>query len=468
MSPSVKLTHDVPVVAEVDVLVAGAGIAGCLAALAAAREGAKTMLVDRFGYLGGNMGPGMFSGGVLHLALGHDFAQLERVPGLVGEFLDRCEGYADHLLGKDYFKDSQVVAYVWQRLMDESGVQLMLNTYAGQPIMEGNTVTGVVIENRDGTQAVRAKVVIDTTGDCGIGERAGAEMFQGDRYVHPGMYFAIAGVDAAKWLAYRDSVQVSEEDVKWAQEVQAKLGAWGAGSLKPLFPMMRSAWRVGEYRFIKPIGNLGAVTIDHGYYRPMRDIVGAQVGVADNRLNPASGKPIDSGSHAVMQELELGCRQYIFESAQFMRRHAPGFENSHLHMIAPYFHARGTVGMVCEYKLTKEEAVGCARFDDVVFLTYENNAPESYDFPYRQLVPKGVNGLLAAGKSAIIDPPSNRARWKMLVMGQAAGVAAAQAAREGVTPSKIDVRQLQRTLHSKYHMPLGTPERLNALGLAAM
>jgi hypothetical protein len=450
----IKLTRSVEVAAEVDVLVAGGGIGGCPAAVAAARAGAKTMLVDRFGYLGGNMGPGMFSGGVLHLAIEQKFEQLQRLFGISGEFVSRCEAHTDHLLGRDYFRDSQVVAYVWQRMMEESGVDLLLNACATDPIMEDDTIGGLIIETRSGPVAVRAKVTIDATGNAEVGKRAGAEMLEGARYVHPGMYFAIANVDTAKYLAWLPTVQVSEEDDKWAMDVQKTLGSWGSGHMRNLFPLMRQAWRVGEYRFIKPIGTIGAVTVDHGFYKPVRDIIGGQVGVADSNLTSDTTRQIDVGNHRVMQELEQGCRQYIFETAQFMRRYVPGFENSHLHMISPYFHNRGCQGMICEYRLTKEDAANGARFDDVIFQDYTNEPGQTYDFPYRQLVPKGVNGLLATGKSAIIDPPSNRARWKMLMLGEVTGAAAALAVQQDVTPGKIDVHRLQAILREKHRHPL--------------
>jgi hypothetical protein len=109
------------------------------------------------------------------------------------------------------------------------------------------------------------------------------------------------------------------------------------------------------------------------------------------------------------------------------------------------------------------------RFDDVVFVSYgsetEIRVEGGYDFPYRQFVPKSVNGLLMTGRAALIQPPTNRSRWKVLTMGQIAGLAAAQAVRENVTPGKIDVKHLQRTLHRKYHAYLGEPDRLKELGI---
>jgi hypothetical protein len=477
------LTRDVPVVADVDVLVAGGGLAGCMAAVAAAREGAKTAVVERFGYLGGNMGPGMYSGGGMCYAFMYDMALLDGAGGLVAEFMDRCQGYSRDWTGRDYFRDHQVVAYIWAKMMQENNVATMLNTFISDPLMakKGSgpvlktdltrfpTVTGLIVENKSGTQAIRAKVVIDATGDADVAFRAGAPCDDGAYYSHPGCYFAMGGVDVEAYEAWLKDVKVSDDDIAWAGDLNRKLGSWGAGSQRPFFGLFRKAWEAGEYHFIKRIGDIGAVTVDHGYYRARHGIVGAQVGVADRVLNASVSDRIFSGDQAVMNALETGCREYIFETAQFFRRHVPGFAQSHLHVIAPYFHTRGGRSIVAERVLTVKDVEDSSRFDDVVFVAYPSETPlvrpEGHDFPYRQLVPKGVNGLLAAGRAAIIQPPTNRTRWKVLLMGQIAGVAAAQAARDDVTPLQIDVRQLQRTLHGKYHTYLGPDERLRQLGI---
>ena len=105
---TVDIRREIPVVADVDVVVAGAGIAGCMTAVAAARNGASVLLIDRFADLGGNMGPGLWGGGVLHLALSNVDAMHEGLKGLAGEFLNRCAAYVSGQLGYNYFQDSQV------------------------------------------------------------------------------------------------------------------------------------------------------------------------------------------------------------------------------------------------------------------------------------------------------------------------------------------------------------------------
>jgi hypothetical protein len=202
------------------------------------------------------------------------------------------------------------------------------------------------------------------------------------------------------------------------------------------------------------------VTVDHGLYEPKHGIVDAQVGLRAKRKGL-------SGDAEVMNALEVGSRKYIFRTAQFLRWHVPGFEKSYLHALAPYFHSRGGRSAVPEIQLTLEDVRANRRFDDVVFELYASEMRDvgPVDFPYRQLLPRGVEGLLMAGRSAIIQPPTMRTRWKVFLAGQAAGLAAALAAEAGVTPREVDVKQLQRLLYCKYKAPLGDDARLRGLGL---
>ena len=456
-------TRSVPVAAEVDVLVAGGGIAGPMAALAAAREGARTLLVERYGALGGNIGPGMFSGRVLHLALGFPSAMPEGLQGIPGEFINRCEGLCDGQLGHDCLRDSQVVSYVLFKLLKENGVALRLNAFASDPLMEGPRVVGLTVEGKGGPAAIRANVVIDATGDADVAFRAGAPTDPDTTYMKPGLYFALAVVDEARLNAFLyGPFKESDDDAAWRKQRRIEDGGAIYTLPTPLVPLYRKAWELGEYRYYGRIGDLAVAAVDHGWY-PTRDgIVDAQIGLDAKRH-------LDVGDAAVMSELEVGARQFIFETAQFMRRHVPGCERSYLMMIAPYFHFRGGRSIRAAYALTAGDVAAGRRFDDVMFVVYgsetQDRAPGGNDFPYRQLLPREVEGLLVAGRAAIVQPPVMRDRWKVLLMGQAAGVAAAQAVRDGVLPSQVDVKALQRTLARKYRAPLGDAARLRELGI---
>ena len=150
----------------------------------------------------------------------------------------------------------------------------------------------------------------------------------------------------------------------------------------------------------------------------------------------------------------------------------PGFERAWLMAVSPCFHNRRGRSAVCEYVVTGEDAAKGIRHDDVVFRAWPTGAgakdfnETGFDYPYRQFLPKKVDGLLMAGRSSLSVPNGNRSRYKIMLMGQVAGLAAALAARDGVSPKAIDVRELQRTLYHQHHVPMEEDEkRLRGLGL---
>lgn len=481
MKETVEIKKSVPVVADVDVLVVGSGIAGATAAVAAARNGAKTMVIDRFGYPGGGVGPGMI-GGAPNLELPDTMP--DGLPGIPGEFVRRSEEYCNAPLLNHYFRDSQVMVYILLKMMQESSVQFMFNAYASDPIMEGKQITGLVVENKSGTQAIRARVVVDATGDADVAFRAGAPVDLDSTYGHPGMYFAMGNVNVEDYEAHVVNSKPDPEDIRWAEKTfQEKIGR-GVGHLRTLVPYFRPAWESGEYEIIREIGDLGRVLMDHGIFRstsgvqvvhdPIRvgkyGILGALVGVR-------GGKSHQSGDAAVMTALEVACRTYIFETAQFLRRHVPGFEDAYLHITSSYFHSRGGRSIVSEYPVTTADAREGQKHHDVVFIADDPEHRTSregedsrdnirgFDFPYRQLLPREVEGMLVTGRAAIIQPPAMRVRWMVFLMGQAAGAAAALAARAGRTPRALDVKKLQNLLHHQYQSPMGDDVRLRELGI---
>ena len=510
MHETIELKKSVPIAADVDVLVVGAGIAGSTAAIAAGRSGATTMVVDRFGYPGGNMGPGMV-GGAPNMEIPEAIFEGGRLTGIPGEFIARCEEYCNVPLLAHYFRDSQVISYVWTQMMQEAGVQFMYNTHTGDPIMEGNRVTGLYVENKNGTRAIRAKVVIDATGDADVAARAGAPMDEGKDLFHSGTYWAMANVDVDKYLAemyptwtppdpacFEDPSKLPEnwntfpftprpEDVNWAERVDETLdkphrnlvSIAKSQSVGPFIPYYRPAWESREYKFMQEIDGLGYVHADHGIFRgvagiqyvpdPLRlekyGIIGALVGVHRNE-NPTSGDT------AVMTAIEVKVRTFIFETAQFLTRRIPGFEKAYLHIIAPYFNSRGGRSAVTDYPVTVADVQEERQFDDVVFRAgaglvglHPTRYRTTYDFPYRQFLPSGVDGLLVSGRACIVQPPEMRIRWMVLLMGQATGVAAAQAVQTGVTPRELDVKALQHVLYHTYQTPLGDENRARQLGL---
>ncbi len=434
----------VPVAYDVDVVVAGGGISGVFAALAAAREGATTVLIDRFGYVGGSFGPGMMSqqGPIAE----HGDAPASGPAGdpvkggLVGlpkefsrEYFALGSGTPERSLA-----DSNKAAYVALKMLKEAGVTLMLSAYVADPIMEGNKVCGVFVENKSGRQAVKAKVVIDATGEADVARRAGtpilqpkAETYDLDHHSPTGMgiWAVVAGIDPARFKGME------------ASEFEAK----------------------------KDIGDLAQVgcsgLVEIGPERHMRGIKAQLV-----RPHPK----VDAGNAEHISLLEAGVRMYIFEFVQHCRKNVPGCEDAYLLFTAPYLGCRGGPCIEGEYTLTMQDCREGKRFDDVIYRYGEPRAfrwmnehgrVEWTDVPYRVMIPKKTDGLIAVGRSASGIPDTLlRNREGVMYMGQAGGTAAAMAAKSGIEPRAVDVKQLQRKLlKSGFH--LGDRARLAELGL---
>ena len=181
MSEFVKVPEkDVSVAYDVDVAVAGGGVSGVFAALAAARNGARTVIIDRFGCLGGNMGPGMIHGGALtrtkeHEDVGFNSTVYRGLTGMPEEFFQEFAAHGGGCIvpysarepyqprgfyaGCHYLRDSNTASHVAMKMLEEAGVEFILSAYASDPIMEGDKMSGILVENKSGTQAVKAKVV---------------------------------------------------------------------------------------------------------------------------------------------------------------------------------------------------------------------------------------------------------------------------------------------------------------------
>jgi ribulose 1,5-bisphosphate synthetase/thiazole synthase len=435
----------IPVAYDVDVAVAGGGISGVFAALAAAREGAQTVLIERFGDVGGNIGPGMNSpeadygliegGHVIIQGAPKDTVKGDKA-GLIKEFANRYFALKPDDTQR-FLADSNRAVYVAFAMLQEAGVKLMLSAYAGDPIMENGKVRGVFVENKSGRQAVRAKVVIDATGEADVARRARAAIiwpsntWELDHHSPTGMgtWAVMAGVDPAR--------------------LDGKKAA-------------AFAWK-------KDIGQLAQ--IDCGGLRgigPERYLMGIKAQLVRPHLK------VDAANAEHISTLEAAVRMYVFEYVQRCRENVPGCENAYLLFIAPFLGARGGPCIDGEYTLTAQDCREGKQFDDVIYVYGEpinlrySGAHGGYkwpDVPYRVMIPKKLDGLIAVGRSASCIPDTLlRVRESAMYLGQTGGIAAALAARAGLEPRAVDIKQLQRRLLEVGYY-LGEPARLEQLGL---
>ena len=445
----VEQEKKVPVAYDVDVAVAGSGVAGCFAAIAAARSGVETLLVDRFAYPGGNMGPGMIAGGSL---TGGAFKHLNGgFTGIPREFIQRHVELGGGTVPEspnlgdlppsphpgDYAKDSGIVSYTLLKMLEEAGVRCLFSTFIADPIVEDDRVCGLFVENKSGRRAVRAKVVVDATGEADVAMRAGAAMIYPESYYADidghcpggsGICYVVAGVDQDRYEAYVEEAEAS------GKEPEVGRGGWTCRG-----------------------------------------------GVAVTRTGPPRRDHQD-GTYAHDAEKltrdEIAMRTEIFETVQRWKEEVAGFEDAYLVSIAPYMGSRGGPCIKGVYTLGPADMLAGRRFDDVLLMfttrgCFDAEDPERKvdapwtDFPYRILIPEKLDGLLTAGRSSS-SIPDTLVRGRMMVMhqGQVGGTAAALTVKQGVLPRELDVKVLQQALLDEGFY-LGDEARLDELGLEA-
>ena len=421
--------RSVPVVAEVQVLVVGGGPAGVGAALGAARNGAKTMVVEQSNCLGGMATAGLMShwSGSTTSPIGNEiFNRMRDSKSLpIGWTEDRPCNISHECQKRALFD-----------LLEEAGVRIQLHTWFADVIMQGNRVAGIITESKSGREAILADVVIDATGDGDVAARAGAEYQmgrEGDGVCQPvTLMFRIAGVDYARAI-FPGSFE-SYMDVPKG-EVQA----------------------LGKSHLAFPAG--------HVLLYPTR--LPGEVCV-----NMTNAIDIDGTDVRDLTKAEILCRRQMDDIVAFLREFVPGYEKCYLVTSAQNVGVRETRHFKGLYTLTPEDIVEGKVFDDwIAVRNYFNfdihntkgngldangaqkhfHAKGEYTIPYRCCVPEKTDGLLLSGRniSGTHKAHSNfRVMTICLNIGYGVGVAAAIAAQNGIQPRAVDVREIQKALRA--------------------
>jgi hypothetical protein len=426
--------REVPVHLETDVLVVGGGPSGCAAATCAARLGADVTLVERYGHLGG-----LATGGLVfwidrmtdwegnHVIAGYAHEVMSRLPS------DAVEGPARELWGSTdpdevaYWKPrlkafrgtvtwSPTVDPEWLKLaslelLEESGAGLVLHSWATGAIVEDGVVRGIVFESKQGRRAVLARVVVDATGDLDVcalaGGRYESDIDPGDVSSCLNVVWCFAGVDMRRWLAFaRDEHDAYRALMRHAAE---ELGH----AETPV-----TSWRNDVCIFMGP------------------------------RLAGYSGIDVDD-----LTAVEIESRQRMKAHLAFFREHAPGFADAWVMTTASQTGIRHTRRLGGVRKLTSADWKENVRHEDEIGVSPSpSQAFAPVSIPYGCLVPEQLDGLLAAGRHIACDPSTQsfmREIPQCWLTGQAAGVAAALAVRNGTRPRDVDVPELQSALRAQ-------------------
>lgn len=397
-----------PVVGRYEVVVAGGGPSGFIAALAAARSGAKTLLLERYPFLGGNGTAGL-------MTCYNGFRNqrppeaLQTVKGIPAEYiaeLVRLGGIADidnypksvpHDVTKGDLPycigfDPEAAKVAMLNLIGKEGVALRLHSWVAAPMLDGSRVTGVIVESKSGRQAIAADIVIDATGDGDLAAAAGAPFMKpaekGDRMGMSLMY-RLGGLPASVEGAY-GGIRIGNRAVKWGP---------GFGG---------------------------------------------------------DGLDVENLTRA-----ETETRTKLWEQVRQLRRR-PGMESIYLMQTATGIGVRETRRILGGYTVTEQDAIKGTRFGDVIAIS-SNPMPsyhgsrfffehEGFDIPYRSLVPQKVEGLVLTGRCISCEQgpfQSARSMAPAMAVGHASGCAAALAAKNRIAPRDLDVKALQKLLLSQ-------------------
>ncbi|MDA9500060.1 FAD-dependent oxidoreductase [Bradyrhizobium sp. CCBAU 11357] len=426
----------VPLYGEYEVVVLGGGPAGIVAAAAAARAGRKTLLIERYGFLGG-MGT---AAGVTNFCGLHGNVHGEHrrlVQGLASELLariDRLNGLnAPHLiLGKVYAQAYDTAAYkiAADALLASHRVSILFHALgAGVVMADECRIDAMLVETKAGRQAVRAEIFLDCSGDGDLAVWAGAPFEVGDEHGHPlypSMMLRLNGIDPAK-----------------AGE------AW-----RTIPQLMEKAIAAGTHRFPRK----------SAIVRPQKS--GIEWRVNFTQVAREDGHAINGIEPDDLTRGEIEGRKQALAAYEFLRSAVPGFEKSYIVDLPPQLGIRETRRIKGGYQLSGEDVLGCASFadsigvngwpieahvpGDVVFTFPPIPESRGYnELPYRMLVPEGVDNLLVAGRCASMTHEGQsaaRVSGACFAMGEAAGSAAALALSGNRIPREIPIEKLQETL----------------------
>ena len=430
--------RDVKVVAQADVLVVGGGPAGTAAALAAARNGASTILLERYNHLGGLASGGMVL--VLDDMWDSTFGEIS-VRGICLNMIERLDarglavfprqdewGISPGAISRwtrwgafDFHTHDKPHPIVfaaafdpdgWKRvaleMVAEHGVNLRLHSWFSRPVVDEGRLRGVVCETKAGPQAVMGDVVIDTTGDIDVASRAGAPFVQ-DSYLTT-LVFRLGGVDT-------DAAERFEQaNPKEARAINRKIkrllgGAWELWWLKT--PVPGVVW-----------------------------------------CNAPHMSGYDGTDPASLTQAEFDARDKISQAVEYCRAHLPGFENSYVVDVAEQMGVRQTRLLEGEYVVTKDDVTSRRHFADSVA------RGRDYYTPYRALLPTKVDQLLVAGRHYSATPDAQRISREIppcMAQGQAAGIAAGIAVEKGITVREVDPVDIQRGMRDQGADPGDTP-----------
>lgn len=450
-----------------DVVVLGGGPAGIAAAVASARTGAKTLLVEQHGCLGGMMTLGLVTPiSATHTASGKPFG------GILQEMLDRVAAEAKRYAGgtEHVYSSPHVIKHVALDMVTGSGADILFHAMFVDAVREGHAVKRIVVATKSGLAYIDGRIFIDATGDGDLIARAGEEFVVGSE---PGVLKNLVATGLDKM-----------------HETDNAYGEYGkSGLMQPVTVMFTMAnvdgaraeglinkrltfadFGITKEEFARlPYANTPGFTMD-GENIPLpqgRIWFFRTARAGEYVINMSRVTAVDGSDALSLSAAEITAQKQVFYIADFLKRYVDGFQKSHIAESAATLGVRETRRLVGRYILSGREAIECVPFADVIAhgsYIIDIHDPQGrrmaiggaihgncYDIPYRCLLPKTVHNLLAAGRCISVDHvahSSTRIQGTCMLTGQAAGTAAALALAGNTSPGDIPAAAIRRKLSS--------------------
>lgn len=433
---------------QYDVVVAGGGPAGIAAAIQAARSGVKTLLIERYGFLGGMSTAALvYPWMTFHSAVGDQV-----IRGTAQEIVDRLmarnasPGHLRDTIGFVYSLTPyhpEVYKVLACQMLKEAGAELLLHSTVMDVQMSGSRIASVLVHNKSGIRRVEAKAFVDASGDGDLAYMAGAPWEQGnqDHKVQPmTMKFRMKGVDLATVKSY---MQLNPEQF-YEKSLISELDRLPLTGVMGFYRQ----WRQANL----PIEREGVLLF-------------AGPGEDEVLVNVSRVSGLDPTKAEDLTEAEIEGRNQVLLLEEFFRRSVPGFEQAQVSSVGTQIGVRETRRIIGEYVLDGVDVLDARRFDDVIARSgypIDIHNPEgkgvtanfireggAYDIPYRCIVPLDVPNLLLAGRCISTTheaQAATRLTPSCMAFGQAAGTAAAIAVNQDCSAGEVPIRALQERL----------------------
>jgi len=430
-----------------DVVVIGGGTAGAIAGISSAMEGNKTLIIEQYGALGGSQTLGMVN--PMMPSFIRDNPSSSSICDAINTRMVaygaavKDEGARDRFFDPEGFFNPDTLQLVLEEIALEVNCSILYHTVPVETLKNDNSIEQIIVANKNGLTAIKAKAFIDCTGDADLAVLAGISYESGNENVinqSISLKFEMSNIDMEKFEDYLKSA--GQKEFYSYPTLHVDDFGWAPGFRELVLEKHRE-------------GLLTSLDIAH---LQMFSIPGKPYSIVFNCPELGSGKNVISASNMSIKQIEG--KKAIRRIRDFMIKNVPGFENSYITKIAPILGIRESRRIIAEYILTKEDIFAYRKFDDGIamnnfFVDVHGLAVDKgeklyadlpvdqryYEIPYRCMIPVGIDNLLVAGRCAGFDfyaQSSARVQKPCRAMGEAAGIACALLIKEKVPFKDID------------------------------